>query len=571
MNPNQWDRAKEIFGEAIELEASHRESFVRDSSGGDDKLYDEVMSLLSNDEDRQSPSPLGSRLLKGRYRIERELDRGGLGVVYLAKDETLHDRLVVVKMPLSIGSDDSWLADKFAQEIKALALIDHPGVVGALDSGVAEDGRPFFVMQYVDGQSLRAAIPSQGLPLDRVGEISRQIGRALAAAHSKGVWHRDLKPANIMLQALPDGSEHVRIIDFGIATIRELQTRNPEVVTHVIGSPAYMAPEQLQGRVSAATDIYAFGAVVYEMVTGRKPFSADEPAQMISKQEVGVATKPSQLRPELPHTAEALILQALEFDPKNRPTSAAELGEDIARSLAKLRQATNRRLVIVTAVAGIAVVAAAGTAWLQKQQSGAGTQTVAFSVLVQRMRAGQPAAMPELADLKQALRPSDNFVLLVRATQAGHLYVLSEEQGTESLNTLFPSPLMYNGSSTLRRDAQIRIPEASWFRFDPKPATLALWFVWSGDEIQEFEKLKTWVNERDRGSIGDAELRSRTRRLLAEMSAAPLASRSGQTEEIVRSSTRRFAWKVSLETKEQAASELNLRRAWRESEVNLAL
>ena len=148
-------------------------------------------------------------LLNDRYLIVRELSSGGFGKVFLAQDQQLHNRSVVVKIQLDRAIDDPWFEKKFNEELHALALIDHPGVVGALDSARTPDGRPFLVMQYVEGQPLRAAMASDGMPLDRAANIVRQIGQALSAAHDKGIWHRDLKPENIMLQMLPGGDEPV--------------------------------------------------------------------------------------------------------------------------------------------------------------------------------------------------------------------------------------------------------------------------------------------------------------------------------------------------------------------------
>src|SRR4029079_6867780 len=135
-------------------------------------------------------------------------------------------------------------------------------VVGALDSGVTSDGSPFLVMQYVEGRSLKDAIPPEGLPYDHAAHVLRQIGHALAAAHARNIWHRDLKPANIMLQRTADGGEYARLIDFGIASVRDSRSRS-EIRTMAAGTLSYMAPEQLEGRVSAASDVYAFAVIAY--------------------------------------------------------------------------------------------------------------------------------------------------------------------------------------------------------------------------------------------------------------------------------------------------------------------
>jgi serine/threonine protein kinase len=271
-------------------------------------------------------------LLNGRYLIVRELSSGGFGKVFLAQDQQLHNRSVVVKIQLDRAIDDPWFEKKFSEELRALALIDHPGVVGALDSARTPDGRPFLVMQYVEGQPLRSAISADGMPLDRAANIIRQIGQALGAAHDKGIWHRDLKPENIMLQMLPGGEEHVRLIDFGLATIADLAAKH-QTHTRIAGSPGYMAPEQFTGQPSAATDVYAFGVIAYEMITGRKPFVAEDVMQLSMLQRSGVKVKPAALRPGISSQTEKLILHALNYNPNDRPISARAFGEALSQAL----------------------------------------------------------------------------------------------------------------------------------------------------------------------------------------------------------------------------------------------
>src|SRR5581483_11540119 len=345
------------------------------AAGGDPALEADVWSVLREAETIAQPPTSRSSLpsstlepgalLKNRYLIVRELSRGGFGIVYFAHDQQLHGKPVVVKMQLDTSTDDPWFERKFADELRALSLIDHPGVVGALDSGKTPAGRPFLVMQYVVGQPLRSLIAADGMPLDRVADILRQAGQALGAAHDKNVWHRDLKPENIMVQSLPGGTEYVRLIDFGIATIADLQAKG-QTGTRVAGSAGYMAPEQLGGQPSAAVDIYALGVIAYEMVTGRRPFIAQDPVQLALMQRTGVKIKPSDLRPELPPAAEKLILQALAFNPKDRPAEARQFGEELAQAmlqpLSAAKNASNRRIAMIGAACFVVLAAVAG-AW----------------------------------------------------------------------------------------------------------------------------------------------------------------------------------------------------------------
>ncbi|HXB73213.1 MAG TPA: protein kinase [Candidatus Acidoferrales bacterium] len=268
-------------------------------------------------------------LLKERYRVVKELGRGGFATAYLAYDEELLSKAVVVKVLHTLIADQ-WLLRKFNQEKEALARIDHPGVVAVLDAGQTPQGTPFLVMQYVDGVTLRSLICPDGMPLSRAGEICRQIGSALQAAHDKGICHRDMKPENIMIQVC-DSEDRVRLIDFGIAGIANSLYDSANQSTRIAGTFRYMPPEQLEGKVCSQSDIYSFGAVVYEVLTGRPP--VESPLQLIAMGVDGLKVRPRNLRPEIPETAQSIILKALSFNVEQRYASAREMGELLADSL----------------------------------------------------------------------------------------------------------------------------------------------------------------------------------------------------------------------------------------------
>lgn len=280
------------------------------------------------------PGELIGQLLHGRYSVEAELKRGGMGVVYLGRDQQLHGRPVVVKVLLDEAFQSEYVVQKFRQEVEALSRIDHPGIVGIIDVGELPNGRPFIVMQYVEGVTLRSVINAEGMNLERVAEIVRQLGRALSAAHSRGVYHRDLKPDNIMLQDLGRGEEQVKIIDFGVAKVKSSMIAPSTSLNLSPGTVAYMAPEQLNGRpITPATDIFAMGAVAYEMVTGRKPFNPETGFQLLKLHESGVRVKPADLRPGLTRAAEAAIIKALAYNPSDRFSEPRDFGDQFARSL----------------------------------------------------------------------------------------------------------------------------------------------------------------------------------------------------------------------------------------------
>jgi len=306
-----------------------------------DKLKSEAStsneaSTISPHEIATHPSDLVDAILDGRYAVRELLGHGGIGAVYLAHDLKLHNKPVVIKILLEKSLQNSWVVQKFEQEKEALARVDHPGVVGILDNGKLPNGQPYIVMQYIDGVTLRSQIKPQGAALEYAAEVIKQIGRALAAAHDKGIFHRDLKPENIMLQKYGAGEEQVKIIDFGIAKLRDSVVAESTLTGATAGTVSYMSPEQLSGHpVSAAMDIYAMGAIAYELVSGRKPFNPETGFGLLEMQRAGVRVKPSDLRPSLSSEADEIILRALRFDPQQRFHGARELGDALARALSE--------------------------------------------------------------------------------------------------------------------------------------------------------------------------------------------------------------------------------------------
>jgi hypothetical protein len=271
-----------------------------------------------------------------RYRIVRELGRGGIGIVYLAHDLQLHSRPVVIKVlqqAVEESANSAWFRKKFQQEIEALARINHPGIIGVLDSGKLDDGKPFFVMPFVEGISLRSAMIQRQFTLPRLAEIVRQISNALSAAHDKGVWHRDLKPENIMLERFSEDEELVRIIDFGIASVKASQVSPLKSGTHVVGTPGYMAPEQLRGNPTAASDIYALGIITWELLTGTLPFNETSLVELYEAQKSGVSMRPTQLRTDLPESVNQVLMKVLAFAEEDRFSQAREFGEAMAQAL----------------------------------------------------------------------------------------------------------------------------------------------------------------------------------------------------------------------------------------------
>jgi hypothetical protein len=274
----------------------------------------------------------GALFFGERYRIVALLGRGGMGEVYRADDLRLGQAVALKFLPEAL-KDDEGRRDRLNNEVRTARQVSHPAVCRVYDIDEV-DGQSFLSMEYIDGEDLASLLRRIGrLPADKAVDIARQLCAGLAAAHERGVLHRDLKPDNIML----DGRGKVRITDFGLSGLAE-SFGGDEVRS---GTPAYMSPEQLAGReVTAASDIYALGLLLYELFTGRKAFEGRTLAELIKKREETMPASPSTLVQEIDPAVEAVILRCLENDPRLRPSSplavAAALpgGDPLAAALA---------------------------------------------------------------------------------------------------------------------------------------------------------------------------------------------------------------------------------------------
>ena len=259
-------------------------------------------------------------LASGRYVIERTLGQGGMAVVYLAHDEELHRRVAVKVLADHLAGDDNFRA-RFLQESRLASRLSHPNVVQVYDAGETE-GSPYIVMEYVPGETVaqRGRLSSaEAVPL------ALQACAGLQHAHNAGLVHRDVKPANLLVRE----DDVLKIADFGIARAAEL-TRLTQHGT-VLGTAAYLSPEQAAGEeVTAATDIYSLGAVVYELLTGRAPYEFESLADLATQQAVGVITPLRDLEPSVPEPVEAAVMHALAREPRFRPASAAEFAHELA-------------------------------------------------------------------------------------------------------------------------------------------------------------------------------------------------------------------------------------------------
>jgi serine/threonine-protein kinase len=266
----------------------------------------------------------------GRYRLTEQIAVGGMGVVYRAERLQL-GRTVAIKFlhPSFAGRGD--ILRRFENEARAMGRLAHPHCVSVIDFGV-EEGAPYLVMDYVSGQTLRELIDGGPLSPARALSILRQILAGLAHAHGQNIIHRDIKPANIILTEATGTGDHVRILDFGLAKLRDGSGGDTSVTALAIGTPSYMSPEQARGdAIDARSDIYSVGVLTYELLTGEKPFFSDQAFEIIA---MHAKSPPPRLRTKMPGLSEALeatIVKAMAKRPEDRYQTAAEMADALAQ------------------------------------------------------------------------------------------------------------------------------------------------------------------------------------------------------------------------------------------------
>ncbi len=358
MNPDLWARAKALFESALERPAAERHRYVEAAAEGDEALRAEVESLLSAHDAAEADSfidqpavalspglptePDWAGRLLGPYRIVGEIGRGGMGAVFRAvRDDDQYHKEVAIKVVMQ-GVDNDLVRERFRSERQILATFDHPNIARLLDGGSTDDGRPYLVMELVDGRPI--TLYARDRPLGDRLALFRQVCSAVSDAHRKLVVHRDIKPGNILV-----GRDGVpRLLDFGIAKILEGGPGGGATgLLQRMMTPEYASPEQVRGEpITTASDVYSLGVVLYELVTGERPhrlagrdlldlarLHESDPTRPSSV--VGPACGPDwvRLRRRLRGDLDTIILKALSREPERRYASVDLLAEDIERHL----------------------------------------------------------------------------------------------------------------------------------------------------------------------------------------------------------------------------------------------
>jgi len=426
ISPEQWERVKQLYEAALECGPPLRTEFLRQNEK-DELVLEEVRRLLAEHSElggflSTPPDPWlpvgqetnrfsAGQILAGRFRITGFIAAGGMGEVYKAED-TLLDRTVALKfLPEDLANDQPSL-ERLRSEARAASALNHPNICTVYDFG-EDKGRAFIAMEFLEGETLSARLKKGPLPIDETLKVAIPVANALATAHRKGIIHRDLKPGNIMLV---DGA--VKLLDFGLA--KWDRPISPDAMTasltitdaQIVGTLPYMSPEQLTTReVDARADIFAFGAVLYEMLTGAKAFlrkSSSETILALDHEE----PRPLKDLVKVPDDLECIVQRCLRKQREERYASMSQIVQELEDCYASnvasaggihlrlLRQEVKRPRIAVPALLGLVMLVVLGAWWIRHDS---------------KVSWAREQALPKVTQLIDAEKPGEAYTLAVQA------------------------------------------------------------------------------------------------------------------------------------------------------------
>jgi hypothetical protein len=465
---NRWQAVRDILYEALERPREAREEFLAAACGADSDLRREVEELLRASEgtlgvaEVEAPAhtlEAGSTL--GRYVVRRKIGEGGMGAVYEAEDPELARR-VALKIVGSAGGGER-ARRRFAREARAASALNHPGIVTVYELGNA-DGLTFIAMEMVDGETLSA---KSGAPLPRLLDWMRQAAEAVAAAHAAGIVHRDLKPGNLMVT--PSGK--IKVLDFGLARRADEASASAgsldlTVAGQILGTPAYMSPEQAVGEpVGPASDIFSFGVVLYELTCGVRPFSGKTAVATLDQVLHHQPQRPRVANPGLPREVAALIERCIEKSPQARPASMSEVAEILHRMAAPASRRSRRGF--VGAAAGLVVAAAGGWVVFGPRPG------IQWSM---EARASKDD-LPRPARVTDTFHAGTRFRLRLRHPRNGWFYVVNRDPAGRYW-------ILFSGAGAAGAETV-----TDWFAFDEKLGVERLHLNWSATPVAALESV----------------------------------------------------------------------------------
>jgi serine/threonine protein kinase len=581
MNPERWQKVKEVFDAALQHEPLERRHFLDQVCGDDVELLEEVASLLASYEQagnfiagdaiedaanllidgasRPQPNRDLGRFI-GHYRLLSMLGRGGMGEVYLAADTRLGRKVALKLLPAEFASDAERMK-RFEREARIASALNHPNILTIYEIG--RDGEALFIAtEFVRGLTLRQRLADGTVNPAEAVNIAVQMASALDAAHSAGIVHRDIKPENVMLR--PDGI--VKVLDFGLAKpvegplARSYNTSMPTRDSYetapgaLIGTFRYMSPEQARGQsVDHRSDLWSLGAVFYELLTGAPPFGGETPSDIIASiltREPAPLAEPGE--PELQN----VLARALGKERERRYQSAPEMLRDMRELRRKLERRSEfkpstasrglnmtasieapgiervagktRRKRSLAALAARLFILAFSIILAAFDQSTPNERVIAYSIIVQKMRNGETLDEPFEASGHETFESGWKFRFRLVSPQAGYLYLLNEgpaSGGDVNYRIIFPISSINNGSARVEANQQVL---TGWYVFSERTGVEKLWVVWAALAAQPLEAIKDKVNPVDQGVVSDTTERDSIRKWLAMRAADTITTQSGE-------------------------------------------
>lgn len=571
MKPELWQKLDELFHSALELDGDARGAFLAKACDSDAELLRELESMLAHHHeaksfmespayaveaeaivaDDDSPTLIGKTV--GSYQVLSQLGRGGMGEVYLAFDKELKRNVALKCLKADLTGDRRRLR-RFQQEARAASALNHPNILTVFEIREIE-GRQFIATEFVEGQTLREVMNLARMNLRQVFDIAIQIASALGVAHRAGIIHRDVKPENLMLR--PDG--YVKIVDFGLAKLTEEQSGDECEPTLIktetgaaVGTVTYMSPEQIRALdVDARTDIWSFGVLLYEMIAGKTPFKGDTSGDVLANI---LKSEPAPLSPRavnVPSELANLIAKALAKDRTRRYQTIEELLIDLRKLKSQMESSGDIRVVkrnrkkaleLIGLVVVLALLIAIGAKFIWRtgpvvttlsSPSPGPTKTVertlSYALTVQEMRNRRPYEQPFQSYGDESFQNGWKFRLTFSSPDSGFLYLLGENLTRNDLSILYPEP---------SEDANMIKPNQStqtdWYVFDQNSGTEKLWVIWSANAVPELEKVRRFLNAKDRGLISEsADARAIRDFLPAHSSTKPQIQRDTEKQLII--------------------------------------
>jgi serine/threonine protein kinase len=528
MNEERWRLIKDIFERAQTVEEDRREFFLNQNCGSDRELLQQIRQMLSSDQrkhprldqpfldwsttDQLTPNELQPEpRIIGHYRLIRRVGRpSGMGEVFEALDQRPQmNRKVAIKLMLDKLSEQD--IRRFQDEAQSLARLNHPNVITLYDSG-EHNGRPYLVMEYFEGESLQERLERGPLESGEMIDITRQICKALEAAHAKGIIHRDIKPANIMVRKESD-VYNVKLLDFGVAILEGVGTRtlytDPSQKVF-IGTALYTSPEQAAGKrrreIDHRADLYSLGAVVYQMTTGQRLFQADNAGEFLNHHQFTTPAPPSLRSPELKIATEIdpVIMKALEKTPSDRFQSASEFFRALQNAVEKPFAPPPGGKAYLLWIIALFLVLFGGVIYSGLLSTPGGdraststTPAPTDSKAAADARAGKtPSATPHpieiktevtqegvgVAPLNKVFHQGDAVRVIATAEQDGRLYLLIKGSSGPA-HVLYPTRDIPENSRTVQAGQRIEAPSPTsrtpWLRFDHRAGVETLYLVFS--------------------------------------------------------------------------------------------